>query len=216
MHAAAGPLNHWFYLLSQGSNASPASPRPATARRVTGVGIQTAGKIFYNGLLLKTSNWTHGAARMATLQAAVKNLYGTTNCTTFNTVKAAWNAVSVPAQSGEADLRRRWWRWHLHRGHRRPARPRNGYSTYKPSSSGFTAAAGTINGCLTGPSGVDLDLYLQSRSGGSWVDVAASESATATETIAYSAGGRHLPVGRLRVLGLRLVHAEVRHAVTGR
>ena len=62
-----------------------------------------------------------------------------------------------------------------------------GSSTYKPSSSGFTAAAGTINGCLTGPSGVDLDLYLQRLSGGSWVDVAASEGATATETIAYSA-----------------------------
>ena len=70
---------------------------------------------------------------------------------------------------------------------RRPARPANGSSTYKPSSSGFTAAAGTINGCLTGPSGVDLDLYLQRLSGGSWVDVAASESATSTETIAYSA-----------------------------
>ena len=26
VHAAAGPLNHWFYLLSQGSNASPTSP----------------------------------------------------------------------------------------------------------------------------------------------------------------------------------------------
>ena len=34
---------------------------------VTGVGIQTAGKIFYNGLLLKTSSWTHGTARKATL-----------------------------------------------------------------------------------------------------------------------------------------------------
>ncbi len=35
---------------------------------VTGLGIQTAGKIFYNGLLLKTSSWTHAAARkVATL-----------------------------------------------------------------------------------------------------------------------------------------------------
>ena len=62
-----------------------------------------------------------------------------------------------------------------------------GYSTYKPSSSGFSAAAGTIKGCLTGPSGVDLDLYLQRCNGSSWVDVAASESATSTETITYSA-----------------------------
>jgi hypothetical protein len=34
-----------------------------------------------------------------TLQAA-KSLYPG-SCTEFNTVKAAWNAVSVPAQSGE-------------------------------------------------------------------------------------------------------------------
>jgi Zn-dependent metalloprotease len=184
VHAAAGPLNHWFYLLSQGSNASPASPT-CNGSTVTGVGIQTAGKIFYNGLLLKTSNWTHGAARKATLQAAV-NLYGTTNCTNYNAVKAAWNAVSVPAQSGEATC-----------GGgggggtcteiTTTGTATNGFSTYKPSSSGFTAAAGTINGCLTGPAGVDLDLYLQRLSGGSWVDVAASESATSTETIAYSA-----------------------------
>ena len=48
--------------------------------------------------------------------------------------------------------------------------------------------AGTINGCLTGPSGVDLDLYLQKKSGTSWVDVAASEGSTSTESITYSAG----------------------------
>jgi len=183
VHAAAGPLNHWFYLLSQGSNASPASPT-CNGSTVTGVGIQTAGKIFYNGLLLKTSNWSHGAARKATLQAAV-NLYGTSNCTNYNAVKAAWNAVSVPAQSGEATCGG---------GGGGTCTETNttgsatyGTSTYKPSTSGFTASAGTINGCLTGPSGVDLDLYLQRLSGGSWVDVAASESATATETIAYSA-----------------------------
>ena len=99
VHAAAGPLNHWFYLLSQGSNGSPASPT-CNGSTVTGVGIQTAGKIFYNGLLLKTTYWTHAKARVATLTAA-QNLYGTTDCTTFNRVKAAWDAISVPAQSGE-------------------------------------------------------------------------------------------------------------------
>ena len=184
VHAAAGPLNHWFYLLSQGSNASPASPT-CNGSTVSGVGIQTAGKIFYNGLLLKTSNWSHGAARKATLQAAV-NLYGTSNCTNYNAVKAAWNAVSVPAQSGEATCGGGGGGGTCTET-TTTGSATNGFSTYKPSSSGFTAAAGTINGCLTGPSGVDLDLYLQRLSGGSWVDVAASESATATETIAYSA-----------------------------
>ena len=184
VHAAAGPLNHWFYLLSQGSNASPASPT-CNGSTVTGLGLQTAGRIFYNGLLLKTSNWTHGAARKATLQAAV-NLYGTTSCTTFNTVKAAWNAISVPAQSGEATC-----------GGgggggtctevTSTGSTSQGFSTYKPSSSGFSAAAGTIAGCLTGPVGADLDLYLQRWNGSSWVDVAASEGSTSTEAITYTA-----------------------------
>ena len=183
VHAAAGPLNHWFYLLAKGSSSSPASPT-CNGSTVTGLGIQTAGKIFYNGLLLKTSNWTHGAARKATLQAAV-NLYGTTSCTNFNTVKAAWNAVSVPAQSGEATC-----------GGggggtcaevTTTGTATSGYSTYKPSSSGFSAAAGTIRGCLTGPVGVDLDLYLQRWNGASWVDVAASEGTTSTESITYNA-----------------------------
>jgi Zn-dependent metalloprotease len=184
VHAAAGPLNHWFYLLSQGSNASPASPT-CNGSTVTGVGLQTAGKIFYNGLLLKTSNWSHGAARKATLQAAV-NLYGTTSCTNFNAVKAAWNAVSVSAQSGEATCGGGGGGGTCTET-TSTGSASQGSSTYKPSSSGFTAASGTINGCLTGPSGVDLDLYLQRLSGGSWVDVAASEGATSTETIAYSA-----------------------------
>jgi Zn-dependent metalloprotease len=188
VHAAAGPLNHWFYLLSQGSNASPASPT-CNGSTVTGVGIQTAGKIFYNGLLLKTSSWTHGKARVATL-TATKNLYGSTDCTTFAKVKAAWDAVSVPAQSGEPTC-----------GGSTP--PGGGTcsevtaagtvasraSSYKPSTSGFTAAAGVINACLTGPSGTDFDLFLQKRSSsGTWSDVAASESSSSSESIAYTAG----------------------------
>lgn len=191
VHAAAGPLNHWFYLLSQGSAGSGASPASPTCNgsTVTGVGIQTAGKIFYNALLMKTTYWTHGKARIASLTAA-KNLYGSTDCTTFNRVKSAWDAVSVPAQSGEPTC-----------GSTggggggtctevtATGSATSGYSTYKPSSTGFSVTtSGAINGCLTGPSGTDLDLYLQKKnSSGSWVDVAASETSTSTESIAYSA-----------------------------
>lgn len=183
VHAAAGPLNHWFYLLSQGSNGTPSSPT-CNGSTVTGVGLQTASKVFYNGLLLKTSYWTHGAARKATLQAAV-NLYGTTSCTTFNAVKNAWDAISVPAQAGEATCGGGGGSTCAEVTTTGSVSYRT--STYKPSSSGFSAAAGTINGCLTGPSGTDFDLYLQRWNGSSWVDVAASEGSTSTETIAYSA-----------------------------
>jgi hypothetical protein len=97
VHAAAGPQNHFFYLLSQGSNANPASPT-CNGSTVTGIGIQKAGQIYYNGLLRKTSGWNYAAARRATVAAAA-SMFGATEC---NATKAAWSAVSVPAQAGEA------------------------------------------------------------------------------------------------------------------
>ncbi|MFF0478962.1 M4 family metallopeptidase [Streptomyces sp. NPDC004284] len=103
VHAAAGPQNHWFYLLAEGSNpggGKPGSPICSGGpSSVTGIGIQKAGKIFMGALLMKTSSWNHLAARRATLTSA-KNTYGSAEC---NAVKAAWNAVGVPAQSGETD-----------------------------------------------------------------------------------------------------------------
>ncbi|MEV0461005.1 M28 family peptidase [Catellatospora methionotrophica] len=103
VHDAAGPLNHWFYLLAEGNspgNGKPNSPICSGGpSSVTGVGIQTAGKIFYNAMLLKTSGMTYKKYRIATLQAA-KNLDST--CNLHARTKAAWDAVTLPAQSGEA------------------------------------------------------------------------------------------------------------------
>jgi zinc metalloprotease ZmpA len=100
-HDAAGPFDHWFVLVSQGSAASggrPASPT-CNGTTVTGLGPQTAGRIFYNAMLSKTSRMTYLRYRTATLNAA-KNLFPG-NCAPFNTVRAAWNAVSVPAQAAD-------------------------------------------------------------------------------------------------------------------
>ncbi|MEV6103941.1 M4 family metallopeptidase [Streptomyces sp. NPDC051940] len=103
VHAAAGPQNHWFYLLAEGSsptNGQPSSPICSGGpSSVTGIGVQKAGKIFMGALLAKTSTWNHLQARKATLTAA-KNTYGSTECAA---VRTAWNAVGVPAQSGETD-----------------------------------------------------------------------------------------------------------------
>ena len=101
VHKAAGPGNHWFYLTAEGSNPGGGKPTSPTCNSttVTGVGIQNAAKIFYNAMLLKTSGMTYLRYRTATLQAT-KNLFPG-SCTEFNTVKAAWDAVSVPAQSGD-------------------------------------------------------------------------------------------------------------------
>ena len=102
VHAAAGPGNHWFYLLAEGTsptNGQPTSPT-CNSTSITGIGIQKAGKIMYNAMLMKTSSSSYLKYRTWTLTAA-KNLYGTSTCAEFNVVKAAWNAVSVPAQTGD-------------------------------------------------------------------------------------------------------------------
>jgi Zn-dependent metalloprotease len=101
VHAAAGPGNHWFYLAAIGSNAAgqPVSPT-CNGSTVTGIGIQKAMQIFYNAMLMKTSQSSYPNYRRWTLQAA-KNLFPG-SCVEFNAIKAAWDAVSVPAQSGEA------------------------------------------------------------------------------------------------------------------
>src|SRR5690606_986782 len=70
VHAAGGPLNHWFYLVSQGSNppGGPNSPICAGGpSSVTGIGILKASQIFYNALLQKTTSWRYVNVRTASL-----------------------------------------------------------------------------------------------------------------------------------------------------
>ena len=92
VHSAAGVGDHWFYLLSRGG----ASRCDGTA--TTGIGEQAAIKVLYNAMLMKTSSSNYLKYRTWTLQAA-KNLDST--CAQFNTVKTAWDAVNVPAQSAD-------------------------------------------------------------------------------------------------------------------
>ncbi|MEV4136273.1 M4 family metallopeptidase [Dactylosporangium sp. NPDC049742] len=102
VHAAAGPGNHWFYLLAEGTNPTNGQPSSTTCNGSTGlvgIGIQKATKIFYNAMLMKTSSSSYLKYRTWTLTAA-KNLYPG-SCTEFNAVKNAWTAVNVPAQSGD-------------------------------------------------------------------------------------------------------------------
>ncbi|MFB9681937.1 M4 family metallopeptidase [Streptosporangium vulgare] len=101
VHAGAGPQNHWFYLLAEGTNpvGKPASSVCSGPTTLTGIGIQKAGRIFQAGLNSKTAPWTHAKARSATV-AAAKSLFPS-GCVEVNAVKAAWSAVNVPAASGE-------------------------------------------------------------------------------------------------------------------
>jgi zinc metalloprotease ZmpA len=100
VHAAAGPGNHWFYLLAEGNHPTDGQPTSPTCNNstVVGLGIKKAAQIMYNAMLMKTSSSSYLKYRTWTLQAA-KNLFP--GCAEFNTVKAAWDAVSVPAQSAD-------------------------------------------------------------------------------------------------------------------
>ncbi|GII66588.1 zinc metalloprotease [Sphaerisporangium krabiense] len=103
VHSAAGPLNHWFYLLAEGTNpggGKPTSPVCTGPSSLTGISIQKAGKIYMGALQRKTSSWRYVNIRTASLAAAVE-LYGA-NSPECAATKAAWTAVQVPAQSGEA------------------------------------------------------------------------------------------------------------------
>ncbi|MDF5755128.1 M4 family metallopeptidase [Spongiactinospora sp. TRM90649] len=97
VHNAAGPQNHWFYLLAEGTNpvGKPASTVCSGPTPLTGIGIQKAGQIFMGGLNTKTAPWNHAKARVATLNAAKSLFPG--SCVEFNATKAAWTAVNVPA-----------------------------------------------------------------------------------------------------------------------
>ena len=92
VHAAAGPGDHWFYLLSRGGVSK------CDSTSTTGIGEQAAMKVLYNAMLMKTSSSSYLKYRTWTLQAA-KNLDST--CAQFNTVKTAWDAVNVPAQTAD-------------------------------------------------------------------------------------------------------------------
>lgn len=100
VHAAAGPGNHWFFLVSQGTSGNGQGVSPTCNNSsVTGLGIKTAIRIMYNAMLLKNSNSSYPQYRVLTLQAAKSLFPG--SCTEFDTVKAAWDAVAVPAQNRE-------------------------------------------------------------------------------------------------------------------
>jgi Zn-dependent metalloprotease len=100
VHYSSGPLNHWFYLASEGSGAKvingvPYNSPTCNASTVTGVGRAVAEKIWYRTLsVYLTSSNTYAAAREGAIQSA-KDLYGATS-TQCTRVAAAFSAIAVP------------------------------------------------------------------------------------------------------------------------
>jgi zinc metalloprotease ZmpA len=101
VHVAAGPGDHWFYLLAMGSNPTNGQPASATCdgSTVFGLGVRNAIRILYTAMLMKNTLSSYPRYRTWTLQAA-KNLFPG-ECKQFDKVRAAWDAVSVPVQPNE-------------------------------------------------------------------------------------------------------------------
>jgi zinc metalloprotease ZmpA len=105
VHDDAGPGNHWFYLLSQGSVGVPGNPAHPTSPTcdgsvlLNGIGVKDSIRILYNAMLMKTTASSYLRYRVWTLQAAINLFPG--SCTAYNAVRNAWNAVSVPRQPDE-------------------------------------------------------------------------------------------------------------------
>jgi Zn-dependent metalloprotease len=101
VHTSSGPLNHWFYLASEGSGAkvvngvSYNSPT-CNALAVTPIGREKAARIWYRTLTTYlTSGNTYAAAREGAIQSA-KDLYGATSAECVG-VAASFSAIAVPA-----------------------------------------------------------------------------------------------------------------------
>ena len=100
-HYSSGPLNHWFYLASEGSGAkvingvSYNSPT-CNGATVTPIGRDVAAKIWYRTLsTYLTSRSNYAAAREGAIKSA-KDLYGAGSSQCTGTA-AAFSAIAVPA-----------------------------------------------------------------------------------------------------------------------
>jgi Zn-dependent metalloprotease len=100
-HLSSGPLNHWFYLASEGSGAKVVngvaynSPT-CNASTVTPIGRDVAAKIWYRTLTTYlTSKSTYKSAREGAIKSA-KDLYGVAS-PQCKGIAASFSAIAVPA-----------------------------------------------------------------------------------------------------------------------
>ncbi len=179
-HAAAGPFDHWFFLVTGGQSAAGGSKTSKCNGAVVsnGLGVKDGLRVFYNAMLAKTSGMTYLKYRTATLNAA-KNLFPG-SCAQFNTVKAAWDAVTVPAQAGDPTC--------TTGGGPVVNNPGNKTATVGTAISPFTVtASGGTPPYTWSASGLPTGLSIGSSSG--TVSGTPSAAGTFTTTVTASGGG---------------------------
>ncbi len=100
-HYSSGPLNHWFYLASEGTGTKVIggvshSSTACDGTTITPVGRDVAAKVWYQTLATKlTSGSTYKDAREGAITVA-KTLYGADSAQCKG-IQAAFNGISVPA-----------------------------------------------------------------------------------------------------------------------
>jgi hypothetical protein len=99
-HYSSGPLNHWFYLASEGSgskviNGVSYNSPTCNGKSMSGIGREKAEKVWYRALsTYLTSGSNYKDARNAAIRSA-KDLYGDgAECTG---IQNAFDAIAVPA-----------------------------------------------------------------------------------------------------------------------
>jgi chitodextrinase len=103
VHYSSGPLNHWFYLASEGSgpkviNGVSYNSPTCNSSTVVPIGRDKAERIWYRTLTTYlTSGSSYAAARDGAVQSA-KDLYGDTSQECTN-VAASFSAIAVPVGS---------------------------------------------------------------------------------------------------------------------
>ena len=99
-HFSSGPLNHWFYLASEGSgsksiNGYSYNSPTCNGSSVTGGGRDAMAKVWYRTLATKlTSTSNYKAAREGAIKSATE-LYGGSS-QVCKSVESAFNAINVP------------------------------------------------------------------------------------------------------------------------
>jgi Zn-dependent metalloprotease len=100
-HYSSGPLNHWFYLASEGTGSKVIggvthSSTACNGATIVGVGRDVAAKVWYRTLSTKLSSGsTYKDAREGAINSA-KELYGADSAQCKG-IEAAFNGISVPA-----------------------------------------------------------------------------------------------------------------------
>ncbi|GAA3549346.1 M4 family metallopeptidase [Kribbella ginsengisoli] len=189
-HYSSGPLNHWFYLASEGSGAKTINgvsynSTTCDGGTVTGVTREVAAKVWYQTLTTKlTSGSTYKDAREGAISVA-KALYGANSSQCLG-IQAAFNGITVPAGAETCG------------------------AVIPPTGSERLVNGGFESGTAswTGTSGVIVNGGAKPAHGGTWKAVLGNKGTTSTANIGQSVA---IPAGNSSAqlsLWLRIDTAE--------